>query len=101
MNETEKAIMTMISYAGVAKSSAFEALHAAKAGKYEEAEKLIKEGNKNAIEANKAHFSMLSEDHKAEFSILLIHAEDQMITSQLVLELVVELIDMYKKINKK
>lgn len=101
MNEHEKAIMTMIANAGEAKSYGFEAMQQARAGKYKEAEESLKKGNKAAIEANKAHFSMLGGDHETEFSILLMHAEDQMITSQLILELAVEMIEMNKKINEK
>lgn len=99
MTKLEEKIMEMITFAGEGKSYAFEAIRAAKEEKYYEASEALKKGNESSIKASKSHFALLSGEEKAEFSILLIHAEDQMITSQMMLELAVELIEMYKKIN--
>ena len=92
----------IITYAGSAKSDAMMAIYAAKEGKFDEAEKNIKEAEKNLIEAEKQHASLVQDEATGEsinIPLLLMHAEDQMLTTQTLILMAKEFIDLYKKIK--
>ena len=79
------------------------AIHKAKEGDYEEAKKLIEEGNKMYAEGHKAHVEMIQKEasgESVETCLLLIHAEDQMMSAETFQVLAGEFIDLCKMINK-
>ena len=93
----------IITYAGVAKSQAMLALYDAKAGDYEEAALKMKESHKNMIEAEKEHADLVQKEAAGETiqsPLLLIHAEDQLLTTQTLILMVEEMIEMYKNFKK-
>lgn len=93
----------IITFAGTAKSEAMMAIYDAKEGKFEEAESKIKEAEKNMIEAEKQHTDLIQSEaagEKIHIPLLLMHAEDQMLTTQTLILMAKEFIDLYKKINK-
>lgn len=90
--------MQVISYAGMAKSNYLEALHAFQ--REEEFENLIEQGDQNFQLAHQAHISVLNEEmssETAQISLLLAHAEDQLMAAETIKILVLELIKMGKK----
>lgn len=92
----------IITFAGCAKSDAMMAIYAAKEGKFEEAEEKIKEAEKNLIEAEKQHADLVQDEaagEKIDIPLLLMHAEDQMLTTQTLILMAKEFIDLYKKIK--
>ncbi len=92
--------MLIISYAGMAKSCYMEALQFAKQGKFDEAEEKITEGDQNFTEAHGGHFELLQtemETGEPQSCLLMIHAEDQLMASETLKTLVLELIELYKE----
>ena len=91
--------MTLIANSGDARSMAFGALEAAKAGNFEEADELMKKSDEAATLAHKAQTDLLFKeangDH-TEVNVLLVHAQDHLMTSMLASELIKEIILLYK-----
>ena len=103
MEGLELACFEIISNVGTAKSCYINAIHKAKEGDYEEAKKLIEEGNQMYAEGHKAHVEMIQKEaagESVETCLLLIHAEDQMMSTEVFKVLAEEMIELYKKVNK-
>ena len=102
--EWEKISMGIIVAAGSAKSSAMEGLFAAKDGDYETATKKMVDAEKEIGEASHLHFEVIQEEAKGtqlEFRVLFLHAEDQLLTTQTLILLVQEMIELHQKIDDK
>lgn len=98
----EMAICEMISAAGGAKSKYIEAVSAANVGEFENAQKLIDEGNEIFLNAHKGHADMLGAEASSVNStvtLLLVHAEDQMMCAEAFKTIAAQLIDVYKKMD--
>ncbi|CAM9150079.1 PTS lactose/cellobiose transporter subunit IIA [Mycoplasma marinum] len=99
----ERVSFEIITKAGGAKSSAMEALYLAKDKDYEAAAKKMKESNDEIAQASHAHMDVIVEEAQGvnhEFKVLFLHAEDQLLTTQTLILLVGEMIEMYKKFDK-
>lgn len=91
--------MNIIANAGDARSFAFQALSAAKNGNIDEAETLMKKAKGASAEAHKAQTELLFKEangEKLDVNVLLIHSQDHLMTSILAMELIEELITLYK-----
>ena len=98
-NGAEMVSFGIIAHAGDARSYAFGALEAAKAGNFEEAEALLKQSNDAAVEAHHMQTELLVNEangNKTPVDVLLVHAQDHLMTSMLAVELIKELINIYK-----
>ena len=101
-NGAEMISFGIIANAGDARSYAFGALEAAKAGNFEEAEELLKKSNDAAVEAHHMQTELLVNEangQKTPVDVLLVHAQDHLMTSMLAVELIKELIEIYKNKN--
>lgn len=99
----EMIAMNIIAYSGDARSFAFRALEKAKSGDFHEAEHLLKSAHESSTKAHQTQTELLVEeanDKKIEMSVLLIHAQDHFMTSMLALELIEEIVLLYKKDRK-
>lgn len=97
--EMQAAAFQMIAQVGTAKSMYIEALQLAKKGDFEEAEKLFKEGDDTFSEGHKLHFDIVQKEAQGEdlpFSVLFMHAEDQLLSTETIKILVEEIIEIYK-----
>lgn len=77
--------MMIISNVGMARSCYIEAIDKAEEGKIEEAEALVEEGNKYYVEGHHTHLSMIQQEAAGEdvkVCMLLIHAEDQLMSAE-------------------
>ncbi len=102
MEGLELICFQIISNAGDAKSSLFEAIDLAKESKFEEAAKKVEVADESLLKAHEVHMDLIQKDmggEKVEFSLILMHAEDQMMQTELLKKLTEEFIDIYKKIN--
>ncbi|WML38239.1 PTS lactose/cellobiose transporter subunit IIA [Neobacillus sp. OS1-2] len=93
----------IISHVGTAKSLVMEALYAAKEGDFVLAEEKIEESKKYFVEGHKVHASLIQKEaagDKVEYSLLFMHAEDQLMSTETISELVKEMIEMYKRFGK-
>ena len=99
-NGNEMISFGIIANAGDARSFAFAALEEAKVGNFEEAEKLLKKSDEAATLAHKAQTELLfkeAQGDKTPGDVLLGHAQDHLMTSMLAVELIREMINLYKK----
>ena len=103
MEGLELVSFQIIAAAGSARSSYVEALQAAKKGNYDEAEALIKQGDTDFIEAHHVHAELIQKFAAGEdlgANILLIHAEDQVMSAEVLKIMAVEFIELYTKLDK-
>lgn len=101
----ELEIMKLISIAGDSKSKAFEALKYVKSKDFDKARELIKESRELDTEAHNIQTGLitkeLNQDEKERnTSLLMVHAQDHYMTSQLSRDLIEELIGLFEEQNR-
>lgn len=102
MKELELKLFTIISNVGIARSNFIEALREAKAGKYGEAEKLMAEGNDAFRKGHAVHSELIQSDVSESpltINLLVIHAEDLLMSAEAFKIIALEMIDNYKRID--
>ena len=109
MNESAETSPEMIAFgliaqAGDARSKAYEALASAKKGNFEQAEELIAQAEASVLEAHHIQTSLLAKeadgDH-TEVNVMLVHAQDHLMTAILAKELIAEMIEMYQAMSER
>lgn len=96
----ENVAMELITYSGNARSMAFQALEEAKQGNFTKAEELMAESKKENVKAHNAQSDLLfteANGNKVNVGILLVHAQDHLMTSMLAIELIQELIILHRE----
>ncbi|QWU13139.1 PTS system, cellobiose-specific IIA component [Paenibacillus sophorae] len=99
--ENMEVIMGIIMNAGDAKSSAVEAIQAAKNGEFEKAEELLQHASSALVGAHRSQTSLLTkaaQGDKVEITIYMVHAQDHLMTTIAFNDLAKELVDLYKKL---
>ncbi len=98
----ESISMMIITYSGVARSSALNAIDMAEEGKFNESDELIKEADENIKLAGKEHYDALNLEINGELKVnlLLIHAEDQMLSAETAIALSKKVIKLWREIKK-
>ncbi|MDY2957708.1 PTS lactose/cellobiose transporter subunit IIA [Floccifex sp.] len=103
MNEEfEMICFQIISNSGMAKSCYVDAIQKAKEKDYEGASKLMEDAENYFVDAHKVHAELIQKEaggQKTEFSLLLLHAEDQMASAEMAKLLAEEMIELYKKLD--
>ena len=100
MENMELISFQIISAVGTARSMCIEAIQEAKKGDFERADNLIEESSAIFLEGHKAHTSLIQKEangEKIEFSLLLMHAEDQLMNAETVKLMAIEIIELYRK----
>ncbi|MCH4287462.1 MULTISPECIES: PTS lactose/cellobiose transporter subunit IIA [Bacillota] len=103
MEGLELTCFQIISSVGMARSLFIEAIQEAKAGNFEAAEQKINEGNENFTTGHHAHAQLIQQEASGEvtqMTLLLTHAEDQLMSAEAFKILAQEFIDLYKEIKK-
>lgn len=103
MNENEQNLLEIIVNSGEAKSLSFEALQAAREGRFEDAALKMREAKELQQKAHQAQTQLLVQEangEKTEFSILLVHAQDHLMNSITFVDLAKEMIEMYRRMEK-
>ena len=98
MDGNELISFQIISAVGTARSLYVEAIQEAKKGNIEAAKQLIEDGVKVFVEGHHAHASLIQQEaagEKSEFSLLLMHAEDQLMTTETLKIVAEEFIEIY------
>lgn len=94
--------MQVISYGGMAKSEYLKALTEFKKKNMEAGNQYLDKGDKYALEAHKIHAQVLNKEMSEatpQISLLLTHAEDQLMSAEIIRLLVNEVSELYS--NKK
>lgn len=100
--EVEQAAFQIIASVGAARSSYIEAIHKAHDGDFDGAEALIKEGQELFNVGHNAHFGLVQNEaagNESEFALILMHAEDQLMSAEGFGILAEEFVSVYKRIN--
>lgn len=98
--DLEQIVFKIISSAGDARSSCFDALRYAKSGDFEKADACIAKADEELIEAHNIQMSMIQKEasgKKQEVTLLLMHAEDHLMNAILAKDLIEEMIQLYKR----
>lgn len=99
MFELEETVMGIIINAGQSRSLCYEALRQAKQGHFTEADDLLRQATTAANAAHAVQTRLIEADQgegKIPVTLVLVHAQDHLMTSMLARELVTELIDLYR-----
>lgn len=98
----EQIVFGIIASAGEARSKAYEALELAKEGRFDEADAIMAEANEASVAAHNIQTELLTHEAQGDHAtvdVLLVHAQDHLMTSILALELINELIGLYRRID--
>lgn len=100
----EDLAMMIISNAGAGKGAAFEALNAAKQYDFDSAVIKMKQANDYIHDSHASHSTLLQMDARGELNeidLLLTHAQDHVMTAQLAIELIGEIVALRMERNSK
>lgn len=100
----EEIIFEIISSAGEAKGLAYEALQYAEQGEFEKAEECLKESDEALLKVHSIQTNLIQEEaggNKVEISLLMVHAQDHLMSAIEAKTLIEGMIKIYKKIDRK
>lgn len=103
MEGIELIAFEIISNVGMAKSILIEAIREARKGNFDEARAKLKEADEYSNNGHNAHTSLIQNEaqgQKTEFSLILMHAEDQMMSVEVIRALAEEMIEMCSELKK-
>lgn len=106
MENFETILFQIISAVGSARSSYIEAIQKARAGEFEEAVKLMDCGKVQFVEGHHIHMSLIEKSALGEletdkYQMLLMHAEDQLMSAETFGILAEEFIELYGMMLKR
>ena len=99
-----QSIMNLIIYGGDGRSSAMEAIQAAKKGDFELAEEKLKAADQSLLEARHSQTEMLTQEangNSVEVSLLMVHGQDHLMTGMMFRDLAKEIVDLYRTLKEK
>lgn len=103
MEGIELVCFEIISSVGNARSLYIEAIQEAKSGNFDKAEEYMKEGEESFTQGHIAHGKLIQQEAGGQpttMTLLLTHAEDQLMSAEAFGILSREFIDLYKVIKK-
>lgn len=93
----------IISNVGDAKSYLHEALKASREERFDQAEEMIKKAEDSLGKAHDVHMDILAKESQGDdfkITLLLMHAEDQMMSTELLRDLTEEMLLTHRKYSK-
>lgn len=102
MRDVDEISFQLISHAGVARSSFFDAMRKARVGNFQEAQELIKKGSQFYKDAHSIHAELIKKEANGEtiwMTLLMSHAEDLMMSAEISREMALELFNIYEEVN--
>ena len=100
MEDLELLSFNIISAVGTAKSRYVQALYLAEKGDFDEARAKIKEGEESFVKGHEAHASLIQKEACGEKTVLLMHAEDQLMNAETTKIMAEEIIKLSQRIKK-
>lgn len=100
---TMQAAFEIIANVGGAKSLYLEAVEAAKEGKFDEAQDFVKQADDAFLTAHNVHLKLLqvtAQGDGPDMNLILLHAEDQMMGTEIIRIMANDFIDVYRRINQ-
>lgn len=102
MDNLELSSFKIISAVGMAKSSYIEAMNAAEKGNFDLANEKIKEGENFFSEGHEGHSQLIQQEASGDsvtLSLLLMHAEDQLMSAETIKIMAQQVIKLNKRIQ--
>lgn len=100
LERMQEVAFQMIAAVGEAKSLYVEAMYLSREGKFEKAKQKIVDGDAVYQTAHHLHFEVVQKEAEGvelPFSLLLMHAEDQLLTTEVVKLMAEEIIELRKE----
>lgn len=104
MEDLEMICFEIITNVGSARSSYIEAIAFAKKNEFDKAEQAIKDGEEAFKNGHHAHTNLIQQEASGQpvaVSLILLHAEDQLMSAEGFKIVALEFIDLYKRISEK
>ena len=101
--DLEMAAMELVGNSGESRSLSFEALYLAKEGKIGEAQEKIKEAKQKMLAAHSIQTELICKEADGEefkLGLLMVHAQDHLMTTMTLKEVASEMLHLYKKVNE-
>ncbi|NNJ31675.1 PTS lactose/cellobiose transporter subunit IIA [Lacrimispora defluvii] len=98
--DIEMIVMKLVVNGGNARSTAIEALRAAKVGNFKKADEFMEEADTILKEAHEIQTEMIQNElngNKVEVGLLMVHAQDHLMNAMTVMDLCKEMIDILRK----
>ena len=102
MKPDELLLLNLITSVNKARNFYLEAIHAAKTADYEICNELMRKGNEMYADGHRIHQKLIqleADGEKHEFSVLLTHAQDQLISAECFKIICDEFISVYKRLD--
>lgn len=102
--DMESTVMELIINAGEARSYAMQALYAAKKGNWAEVDTQLTESSAASKRAHDVQTMLIGMDEgcgKVPVNLVLVHAQDHIMTAMLAREMIEELIDIHRQLQAK
>lgn len=94
----------LIAQAGDAKAEAMQAIKAAREGRFDEAEGLLKSTEEKNARAHDIQLELIQQEslgEPVEVNIILVHAQDHLTMAMVMQDIAEEMIELYKRLSKK
>lgn len=101
--DMEEVCFQIIANVGMAKSMYIDSISKAKEGNFDAAREMIKQGSEAYVEGHNVHLQLLANDaggKSVNFSMLLMHAEDQLMGAESFRIIAEDFIDVYERLVK-
>ena len=98
----EEIILNILMHSGEARNYSMEAIALAKAGEFTKARELIIKADEKLGYAQSSQASLIqgeAANEKIEFSLLLMHSQDHLMTTMTFKDLAVEIIEVHERIK--
>lgn len=99
----EEIVLSIIMHSGEARSYSMEAIRIAKEGNFEKAMDLIRMADEELGYGHSSQTSLIqgeAANDQIKFSLLLVHAQDHLMTTMTFKDMAVELIEVHEKLYK-
>lgn len=100
--DLEKIVMGLVVNGGNARSTAIEALRAAKARDFKKADQMMEEANQVILKCHEVQTELIQDElngKKVEIGLLMVHAQDHLMNAMTVMDLAQEMIDILRERN--
>ena len=100
--DVEQICFQIIAFSGEAFSKMLEAMRICRTGDYEKADEMMEEASDMLNQAHHTHTNLLvkeAQGQRVEFSVLLGHAQDNLMNAMLTKTLMEEMMEMYKELK--
>ena len=101
--DMEEVCFQIIANVGMAKSMYIDSISKAKEGDFDAARQMIEQGSEAYVEGHNVHLQLLANDaggKSVNFSMLLMHAEDQLMGAETFRIVAEDFIDVYERLKK-